>query len=376
MYATLVKHEWLRKWRSSSFGRETATTIFIAFLVLVFGAYFLALAFFLQPIMAKFSEDTFALMNQILVYYLFTELLFRYFLQSSPILNIQPYLHLPVSKRNIIHFLLSKSLLSPFNFVLLLLLTPFTFMGVAPQTGTGPAILWLISLWSISLALHYFMIFFKKELDDKPIGLAIMAILIGLFGGSQYYGWFSLGEITAPFFSAGAGGVYPLLVGIGGIIAFYYFNYTFYLHHTYIEELEVKKSMEVNSRQIGFLQSMGVPGQLIQQELRLIFRHKRTRSILLMSAFLLLYGLIFYTNPLYLEKSPSLLLFVGIFITGIFMINYGQFLFGWNSSNFDFFLSKPVSLTDYIRSKYYLLSAVVLVVLCLRCHMFTLAGKF
>lgn len=40
------------------------------------------------------------------------------------------------------------------------------------------------------------------------------------------------------------------------------------------------------------------------------------------------------------------------------MINYGQYLYSWQSSHFDFTLTKPVSLREVVNSKYWLLGAV------------------
>jgi Family of unknown function (DUF5687) len=93
----------------------------------------------------------------------------------------------------------------------------------------------------------------------------------------------------------------------------------------------------------------------------LILRNKRTRSLLILSAFFLLYGLFFYTKKSYTQDSPGFLLFIGIFITGIFMINYGQFLFSWQSIHFDFTLTRPVSLAQVVESKYWLLCSVTVI---------------
>jgi len=58
---------------------------------------------------------------------------------------------------------------------------------------------------------------------------------------------------------------------------------------------------------------------------------------------------------------PGFLLFVAIFITGIFMINYGQFLFSWQSNHFDFTLTRPVSLAQVVESKYWLLCGITVI---------------
>ena len=48
------------------------------------------------------------------------------------------------------------------------------------------------------------------------------------------------------------------------------------------------------------------------------------------------------------QLVTGILLFVGIFITGIFMINYGQMLFSWQGGHYDFTLTRPLSMRQYV----------------------------
>tara|TARA_Y100000593_G_scaffold77654_1_gene143852 strand:- start:445 stop:1086 length:642 start_codon:yes stop_codon:yes gene_type:complete len=83
----------------------------------------------------------------------------------------------------------------------------------------------------------------------------------------------------------------------------------------------------------------------------------------MLSGFFLLYGLIFYTNPVYAsdEGISTIFIFVGVFITGIFMIQYGQLFLSWNSGNFDFFLNRRGGVEELIRGKYLLFISVSVV---------------
>jgi hypothetical protein len=103
-----------------------------------------------------------------------------------------------------------------------------------------------------------------------------------------------------------------------------------------------------------------VAGELANLEWKLILRHKKSRTYLMLSAFFLLYGLIFYTNPALQTESgiSPIYIFVGVFITGIFMIQYGQLFLSWNSSNFDFFLMQKGGLEALVRAKYLLFLGV------------------
>jgi hypothetical protein len=81
----------------------------------------------------------------------------------------------------------------------------------------------------------------------------------------------------------------------------------------------------------------------------------------MLSAFFLLYGLIFYTNPMYQSEDggiSAIFIFVGVFITGIFMIQYGQQFLSWNSANFDFFLNRKDGVEALVKGKYLLFISI------------------
>jgi len=69
-----------------------------------------------------------------------------------------------------------------------------------------------------------------------------------------------------------------------------------------------------------------------------------------MSLLLLGYGLIFYPQDMY-QDSPYLFVLVGIFMTGIFMINFGQFIPAWDAGYYSMLMSQDIPLTKYLTAK-------------------------
>ena len=51
----------------------------------------------------------------------------------------------------------------------------------------------------------------------------------------------------------------------------------------------------------------------------------------MMSFFFLFYGLFFFTQSIYIEKTPYILAFAAIFITGGFLLSFGQLVPSWDS---------------------------------------------
>jgi len=361
MILDFIKHGWLRFVRSGAFSKQLATSIFIGFLVIMFGGYLLALAFFLNTIIVDGLQqaDSLSFLNGILLYYFVFELMMRFFLQGSPVLDIQPYLHLPVKKTSMMHFLLGKSIIHLLNVTALILFGPFAFQVIAPEYGIGTAINWWLSIVAFSLVLHFVMLLFNKKFSDSPWSLAIILIISALAAGADYFGLLKLSTISTALFSLPLSSPLLLILIVAVVTSLYYLSYRFFLNNTYLEELQTKESSHnINSPGLSFLQSLGMVGELIGVEWRLILRHKRTRSALMLCGIFLLYGLLFYPNKMYREDMPAMLVFVGIFITGIFMINYGQFLFSWQAAHFDFTLTRPVTLRQYVLSKYWLMAGV------------------
>ena len=59
-----------------------------------------------------------------------------------------------------------------------------------------------------------------------------------------------------------------------------------------------------------------------------------------------MYGLVFYPNPVYKEMVP-MFVFVGIFVTGIFIINFGQFIPAWDSGYYKLLMSQNIKYKEY-----------------------------
>ncbi|MEA3446422.1 MAG: DUF5687 family protein, partial [Bacteroidota bacterium] len=54
------------------------------------------------------------------------------------------------------------------------------------------------------------------------------------------------------------------------------------------------------------------------------------------------------------QEMSGMLIFVGIFISGMFTLSYGQFMSGWEASHFDRLLSTNISTYNYYMSKLWL----------------------
>jgi hypothetical protein len=70
------------------------------------------------------------------------------------------------------------------------------------------------------------------------------------------------------------------------------------------------------------------------------------------------YGLLFYTVDVYSSMVP-MKAFVGIFMTGIFLSNFGQFIPAWDSSYYSMMMSQNIPMRKYLESKVILITVSV-----------------
>ena len=362
MLLSLVKHLWLETSRSSSFGRTMAMrfvmALLFAFLVLYLVLLSLGIALGLQSLD---SDDPIAIVNRYLLYYLLFELALRFFLQSLPGFNVGAYLHLPVSKTTIAAQQLLRSFFSPFNMITPIMFTPFALMVIGGQYGTMAAFTWLLSLVFLSWSMHYVLLWFKRAFA-RHLWIIHIALLAGIvLFGLQFFQWVPSGDITARLFEWAHSGPWMMLLSgllLAGTICL---CLSFYTRNLYLDLSGSRHAESVAGEKLSAFSRFGVTGNLIDLELKLILRHKRTRGTLFLSGLFVLYGLLFFPGmePGNDGRLPMfMLIFLGTFLTGVFIMQYGQFLLSWHSAFFDFFHIQPLTTEQYINSRFYLLASV------------------
>lgn len=362
MFFELIRLQFLKSLRSTSFAKSLLTNIFLGFIILLLLGYVFGAGLLLNRVIGQLAEgqDSLEVLNSYLIFFFLTEFLYRYFIQSLPVVDLESLLHLPIGKRKIMHMLLIRTFISPINIIALLLFLPFGLEVVATRFGDMAFLGWLGSLVLTSWILHWFMLWFKQRFEDSTLGLLIVMGVLVLGGGSSYLGWFNLGELTKPMFDLAITSPIPLILLFLAFLGSYWLCYRYHLENAYLEDLSPEGETRISGQSIGFFSRFGLSGEMANIEWKLIVRHKKSRTYLMLSAFFLLYGMVFYTQPAYMENErlSFILIFVGVFITGIFMIQYGQLFLSWNSGNFDFYLQKKDGVEQLVRGKYLLFISI------------------
>ena len=360
----LVTQEWKKSFRAQGFYKNLAVNILLGFFGLYMAAILLFLGFSLDEILEK-AHDKFnpmELFNGAMLYILLFGLSIRFFMQQLNTINLPPYQVLPIKRSSLINFLLLKPLVSTVNYFLLLVVVPFAVHSVVGYYSATVAFRFVLSfvfiVWFNSLTAAFLKRKFGSSLFSFLLVLAVLASIVAL----EYFKVFSLFNLSRLLFGfivlKPLGLILPLFaVGLAFSLNKWFFSQNYYPERFNIK-LNTNKTYNAN---LSFLNRFGIVGDLISVEIKLILRHKRTKSILYMSAFFLLYGLLFYTQKVYADNN-GMLFFVAMFVTGLLMFMYGQWVVSWDSTHFDCLMTKNIPIQTYLNANYYLL--VVFNVIC------------
>lgn len=360
VFPTLWSHQWKSFWRSSSSGKGLAIRIFLALIVIYLLSVAVLLGLRLNWILEKLapSRDTVQTFCGFLLYYFAIDIIARFFLQDLPTLTIKPYLILPIRRRELIRFLNIRSLFSFFNLLPILLFFPFVLTTLTAKYNGYIAVVFLIVLGAFIFTNHYLILYLKRKMELNNgwlLGFFIVCVTLGL---ADYYHIFSTSRISNALFSMFLNRPWVSVLPVIFSVAAYINNYLFLLNNLYLEEKEENRTV-TNANNLGFLDRYGITGELIALDLKLIWRNKRPRTMILYSLIFVFYGFIFYV-PKNLA-SPSRwwsLLFSGVFVTGFAFFNFGSFLFSWQSNYFDGLMTINLPLKSYLKAKWLLLCSI------------------
>ncbi len=342
--------------RASALGKS----LIIKTVMIFFGVYLLlvmvGLGVFLYTLLkTEFPNvDPVLKVNEYIMYWLFIELLLRYFLQKLPVMNVKPLLMLPIKKSVITHFVLSSSIFSIYNFLALFVCIPFCVVLLFKGYPALHVISWFFGILGIIITTNYINFIINKS--DKMLALIVFFIAalyslsyLEIFPLRQYLGKLFYGLYQYPILV-----LVPILTAIGA----YYVNYNFLCKRIFLDQSLEETTKEAEVSELLWTKKFGDIAPFLQLDLKMIWRNKRTKTQVFISFAMLFYALYFYTMD-GVGPTSTVIVFVGIFITGIFMSNFGQFIPAWDSTYYSMMMAQNIPLRKYIASKALLISASI-----------------
>lgn len=358
----LLGLEWKKFRRSPFLTTEIAKTVVLGLLFLYFALIFIGMGIAALPITKKVYEgisdlEAVNIIGGFVIYYFLIDLLMRFMMQQFPMLDIKNYLLSPIKKSKLARYVLNKSILHYFNVFTLLFAIPFTIMA----SVAGLSALWyFLFLLGGVLFNHFAAFFLTSRFDSNPKIIAILIASLILCFYLDYQGYFNLRELFSQFWAVIFSNKIFALIPLALSGLFYFLDFDYLRKNLYLQSKRDSKDDKVSyAFSTTWLDSYGTVGKLMGLELKLILRNKRSRTFFWMSLMMIAYPLIFIGNPV----LNSFTIFISLFITGIFALNYGQLILAWNGDHFDLLMSRNIKIQDIFLAKYYIMAASCLILL-------------
>lgn len=360
----MIKHfinlEWKSFFRSASLGKSIAIKIFMGFMAFWMILMFLGLGVLMNDILKEVypSLDPLTAFNGLLFFWIIGDLLIRFFFQKLPVMSVKPLLTLPVKRKSVVNFVLRKSALSFINFLPLFAIVPFGIKLVVSDYSTTTVLIWMLVIVLITL-INNFLNFIIESLSAKT-ELSFLPII--LFSGSlfalNYYSIIDIAGALSKGVTAITENPLLIIVPILVLIGLYLYNFKILKQKLFLDSGLKAKIKEVNTSSLEWTKNFGDIAPFMQLDLKLIWRNKRTKSSAFLVLIGLLYGLFFYPQPTY-QNMPWFFMFIGVFSTGIFLINFGQFIPAWDSGYYKLLMSQNIKYEQYLKSKFTLMAVSV-----------------
>ncbi|MGC1205957.1 MAG: DUF5687 family protein [Flavobacteriaceae bacterium] len=366
MIKRFLSLEWKSFFRSASLGKSIGIKIFMGFMALYFIAIFLGMGLVTYPALKKLypEQDPLMVLNGFLFYWILGDLIFRFFFQKLPVMSIKPMLTLPIKKRKIVNYVLEKSAVSFFNFLPLFAIIPFGIILMVKGYPSTSVLVWMLALIITTLCINFLNFIIESFSAETELSFLPLILFSGGLFALNYFNIISFTELVGKGFTAIYESPILILIPIFILIGLYFFNFKLLRQKLFLDSGLKEKVKEVNTANLEWTKNFGDIAPFMQLDLKLIWRNKRTKSAVWMLILGLLYGLFFYPQSTY-QNMPWFFVFIGIFSTGIFLINFGQFIPAWDSGYYKLLMSQNIKYEQYLNSKFTLmaLSVVILFVL-------------
>ena len=361
---TLLSHQWKAATRSAAVSKSTGIKVFMGFIFFILFLELLGGGFYVGSTLAKSSANPIADLLRYGLYFFLAILLFRYMLQKLPTLMVKPYLILPIRKSKLVNFMLTKPLFNSLNILPISFVLAIT-LGLHKQMDTYS--FWVIvgSVMVGDLFVNYLSIYIKRVQIKHEYVFYLFLASVGALLFLDQFGIIDLQAFSSLVFMQVIEQPLFLLLGLLLFVVAYYLNFQLLYNHFSLEDFGKGDTNQRSSLEnLNYLDRFGKIGTFALLELKMCVRNKRTRTMLFMAPLFLLYGLFFYTKPDYHEMN-GFLIFIGIFISGGFMMSFGLYFFAWESGHFDLMLTANNTYKDYIKAKYYLMMSTSTVIFLL-----------
>ena len=353
MFLKFLRLEIKSFFRGTSLGVNLVMKILRFIMILYFMACLMGGAFAaFYYIQEEMHQDPLKIVSKFLIAAWAIDLILKYMWQELPTQNIKPFLTLNIPKKTLVNYMLSKTFLSAFSWLNSLFLMTFSIIAIFNGYDVLNIFTWFIGVSLLFYLNNFINILFN---DKETVAIVVGCIFAGVTGLTyynivpvlSYSEKFFYNFYEKPYFA----GISILLFSGLWKICFNHIRKVFYLD----EGLEAKKEVG-KTENIAFLNKYGAIGTFINNDIKMLRRNKVTKGILLGSLIFLFYGLLMFSSSVY--KTPAMMMFMGLFVTGGFQFIFGQRVPAFDSYYFPLMMTLNVPYKEYLKAKWWLMNIV------------------
>ena len=330
--------------------------VYSAFILLTLGFFFDRFSVELWP-----EQTPVEIVNQSLLAAFISLFFIRFLFQKTPRMKIVPYLHLPVRRRDLVTFFQGASLLSIHNFYPLLFFLPLWMRFVVAEGSLSGHVMWIGAIMLLILASHFANLLLRGILRQRA-GLFYlwMSLFIATAFIDEAAGIGLQQRISSFLFSNILSGEATGLFLLLSLTAFMIAASTISLARSLRGQEGDQQGARARVRSFEVPEEWGLLGQMVRIELLLMWRNRRPRHYLFVSLLFSTLYLVFMLTSGQTIGGIAFSALLGLFASGGFALNYGQLMFGWDSTYYPALVSRNVSFPVMVRAK-----VVVLQLSCL-----------
>lgn len=355
MNKLLVFLEKKRLLRGNSQNMDAVVVAFKWIGIVYFGFLFLSLglgSYFVIEDMKLGMGNTIQVISRFWMYYMVSEMVMRFALQKLPTASIKPLLVLPIPKLKIVKFYIKGSFISAFNYLQLLFIVPFTIVCLVKGLPVFSVLAWVLAVYLCVCTMHFVNILIESY---KAVFLAVIGVF-GSLAAIQYFNLFDSTEYTQYLLYSVYEYPVLVLVYILILVVSIWLTIRYYVTNMYMDDL-LKKKVEVGSTQeMKWLDGFGTYASFLKNDLRLIMRNKRARTTVIMSVLFMFYGFLVLTPNDSGEYSTFMVIFVAFFVSGGFLMMFGQYVPSWDSSYYPLMMTQNITYKNYLKSKWLIIA--------------------
>lgn len=306
-------------------------------------------------IQEEMHQDPIKIVSRFLIVAWAADLICKYLWQEMPTQNIKPFLTLNISKKTLVNYMLGKTFLSAFSWLNSLFFITFSIIAVLSGYDVVGTFAWLIGVSLLFYLNNFINILFN---DKENIAIAVGCIFAAV-GGLVYYDIIPVFSYSEKFFYNFYDREYFVVISIILFSALWKISFTHICKVFYLDEgLEAKKQVG-KTENIAFLNKYGAIGTFINNDIKMLRRNKVTKGVLLGSVMFLFYGMLMFSSSIY--KTPAMMMFMGLFVTGGFQFMFGQRVPAFDSSYYPLMMTLNVPYKEYLKAKWWLMNIVTAV---------------